>query len=86
MVPSILKDYFFSPQGLNLKPLVRTPKDDLPSMAMSHLKMFNHPDAKAMVKTYAYTPQSGLTVVDIDDKRPAVIVKTATEAFAKVLS
>ena len=43
-------------------------------------------DAKAMVKTYAYTPQSGLTVVDIDDKRPAVIVKTATEAFAKVLT
>jgi DNA polymerase I-like protein with 3'-5' exonuclease and polymerase domains len=50
LVPSILKDYFFSPQGLNLTPKVKTPKNNEPTMAMSHLKMFDHPDAVAMVK------------------------------------
>ena len=50
LVPAILRDYFFSPQGLNLKPLVLTPKDHVATMAMSHLKMFDHPDAKAMVE------------------------------------
>lgn len=49
LVPSILKDYFFSPQGLNLTPKVKTPKNDEPTLAMSHLKMFDHPDAVAMV-------------------------------------
>ena len=50
LVPSILRDYFFSPQGLNLKPKVITPKEGIPTLAMSHLKMFDHPDAKAMVE------------------------------------
>ena len=50
LVPSILKDYFFGTQGLNLVPKMRTPKTNEPTMAMSHLKMFDHLDAKRMVE------------------------------------
>jgi DNA polymerase I-like protein with 3'-5' exonuclease and polymerase domains len=37
MLPSILHDFFFTPQGLNLKPQLLTPKDHKPSLAKSHL-------------------------------------------------
>lgn len=52
MLPSILKEYFFSPSGLNLKPIMVTEKNKEPSTSKSHLKMFAEvPDAKAMVES-----------------------------------
>lgn len=39
------------------------------------------PAAKKLVQEYAYTPQTGLTVAGMDDKRPAVKVMTTKEAF-----
>ncbi|QIG76975.1 DNA polymerase I protein [Rhizobium phage RHph_Y1_11] len=52
MLPSILKDFFFSPQGLNLKPKMVTPKTGEPSMTQAHLKQFKteSPEAAAMVE------------------------------------
>lgn len=41
--------------------------------------------AKKLVHEYAYTPQSGYTVANYDDKRAGVVVKTATATFASVL-
>ena len=41
--------------------------------------------AKKLVHEYAYTPQSGYTVALIEDKRPGVIIQTATEAFSGAL-
>ena len=41
--------------------------------------------AKKLVHEYAYTPQSGYTVAAVDDKRPAVVLQTATEAFKMAL-
>lgn len=38
-------------------------------------------DAKKMVHEYAYTPQSGYTVAEIEDRRAAVVIKTAVESF-----
>jgi DNA polymerase I-like protein with 3'-5' exonuclease and polymerase domains len=47
--PALLKDYFFSPLGLNLKPKVLTAKSGEPSTAKQHLEMFfDTPEAKAM--------------------------------------
>lgn len=43
------------------------------------------PAAKLLVKEYAYTPQTGLTVALDDDKRPAVKVQSTTEAFGAAL-
>jgi len=39
-------------------------------------------EAKKLVREYAYTPKTGLTVADADDKRLAVKPETAAEAFA----
>jgi hypothetical protein len=39
-------------------------------------------EAKKLVREYAYTPKTGLTVADADDKRLAVRPETAAEAFA----
>jgi len=51
---ALLKDYFFSPLGLNLKPLVVTPKTGEPSTSKTHLSMFyDRPEAKMMVETMA---------------------------------
>ena len=51
MLPSILKDYFFSPSGLNLKPKEFTAKTHEPKMTKSHLRQFaENPAAAAMVK------------------------------------
>ena len=44
------------------------------------------PDAKAIVKEWAYTPLTGTTVALADDKRPAIKQRTAEEAFATYLS
>jgi DNA polymerase I-like protein with 3'-5' exonuclease and polymerase domains len=50
MLPSIVKEYFFSPRGLNLTPKEVTEKTKEPSLAKSHLRQFaDNPDAKAMV-------------------------------------
>jgi DNA polymerase I-like protein with 3'-5' exonuclease and polymerase domains len=51
LLPTILKEYFFTPHGLNLKPKLRTEKTGEPSMQKSHLKMFGDvPEAMAMVE------------------------------------
>ncbi len=42
-------------------------------------------EAKKIVHEYAYTPQTGLTVAPYDDKRPAVKVTTAQEAFGSIV-
>lgn len=51
MLPSILRDYFFTTSGLNLKPQTLTPKDKQPSTAKSHLKQVARgvPEAMAMI-------------------------------------
>lgn len=57
LLPVVLKEYFFSANGLNLKPKEFTPKPDknnnpVPAMTKSHLRQFaDNPDAKAMVET-----------------------------------
>lgn len=43
------------------------------------------PVAKKLVHEFAYTPQTGLTVALMDDKRPAVKVQTTSEMFAGAL-
>jgi DNA polymerase I-like protein with 3'-5' exonuclease and polymerase domains len=61
MLPSILQEYFFSPNGLNLKPLVRT-KTGIASTAKAHLKMFGDtPEAKAMVEALTLGDQASKT-------------------------
>lgn len=56
LLPSILKEFFFSKSGLNLKPYEFTPKlnkagEKQPSMTKAHLRQFAHnPSAKAMVE------------------------------------
>lgn len=48
--PSILKEFLFSPRGLNLKPQVFTDKTKEPSTSLDHLMMFEDiPEAKAFV-------------------------------------
>lgn len=66
MLPSILKEFFFSPNGLNLKPIVVTEKTKEPSMAKSHLKMFDNPYAKEMVEC--------LTTADVAAKTRSTFV------------
>jgi DNA polymerase I-like protein with 3'-5' exonuclease and polymerase domains len=69
MLPSILKEFFFTPSGLNLKPLVLTsggkdkdPAKKQPSTAKSHLKMFgDNPEAKAMVAALTKADQAAKT-------------------------
>ena len=49
LTPAIMKEFFFGPLGLGLKPLMTTPKSGEPSTARAHLRMFSHrPEAKAM--------------------------------------
>ncbi|MEY9560458.1 DNA polymerase [Sinorhizobium fredii] len=50
LLPSLLKDFFFTPAGLNLKPRELTKKTKEPSMAKSHLRQFaDNPDAMQML-------------------------------------
>ena len=44
------------------------------------------PEVKKMVREYAYTPQSGFTVAEFDDKRPEAKPKSAVEGFAGALT
>lgn len=49
LTSKILFDYFFTNQGLNLKPLMFTEKTNAPSTAKAHLRMFAHiPEAQLM--------------------------------------
>lgn len=47
--PAVLKDWFFSPLGFNLKPKMLTSKTEEPSMTIPHLKMFDKADVKLAV-------------------------------------
>lgn len=38
--PTLLRKFFFSPWGMNLKPKMETEKEKLPSTALEHLEMF----------------------------------------------
>lgn len=50
LTPNLLKDYFFTPYGLNLKPKMVTEKTQEPSTAKAHLSMFfDVPEAKLFV-------------------------------------
>lgn len=63
LTPAIIKDYFFSPSGLNLKPKMVTPKSGEPSTAKSHLTQFaEHPDAKAMVAAMTKADKAAKTL------------------------
>jgi hypothetical protein len=42
LTPRILKDYFFTPPGLNLQPRMMTEKSDEPSTSRAHPRMFVH--------------------------------------------
>lgn len=42
-------------------------------------------EAKELVKEYAYTPQTGLTVATDEDKRPGVRVETSEQAFGEAV-
>lgn len=62
MLPKILHEYFFTPNGLNLKPLEVTGKTGMPSMAKSHLRRFaDTPEAKAMVDALTIGDQASKT-------------------------
>lgn len=68
LTSAILKDYFFGPSGLHLKPMMLTGKTKEPSTARAHLKMFfDHPDAKAMgvaLETHGSASKTLSTFVD----------------------
>jgi len=51
MLPSIVKEFFFSPGGLNLKPQQITPANKQPSLTKGHLRQVaeGHPIAAQMV-------------------------------------
>lgn len=49
--PPAMKDFLFSKDGLNLKPLMMTPKGDEPSTAKEHLEMFaDNPEAAPFIE------------------------------------
>ncbi len=67
LLPSILKEYFFSPAGLNLKPKMKSEKTQQPSLAKAHLRMFKDvPEAVEMVKS--------LTTMDVASKTRSTFV------------
>ncbi|MCO5157863.1 MAG: DNA polymerase [Aquamicrobium sp.] len=74
LLPSILKEFFFTPHGLNLKPKMLTGKTQEPSIAKSHLRQFaDIPVAMEMV--------SVLTEMD----SAAKTLSTFVEGFLKHL-
>ena len=75
LTPSILKDFFFSPQGLNLKPKEVTEKTKEPSLAKSHLRQFSGDSYEAGLFLEA------MTVTD----RAAKTLSTFVEGFLKHL-
>jgi hypothetical protein len=42
--------------------------------------------AKELVREYAYTPQTGLTVAREDDNRPAVKMESTQQAFGAIVN
>ena len=52
LLPSILNEFFFTPHGLNLKPIEFTPKDKKPTLKKSHLRAVAEgvPAAKAFIE------------------------------------
>lgn len=49
--PALIKDFMFSPKGLNLKPIMKTKKTGEPSTSMDHLNMFaSHPKAARFIE------------------------------------
>lgn len=51
--PAILKEFLFTPAGLNLKPLMVTEKTKEPSTSMDHLMMFgDNPDAANFISFF----------------------------------
>lgn len=53
-VPALVIDFMFTPAGLNLEPVHRTPKTGKPQITEQHLKLFDdHPDAGPFVKIYS---------------------------------
>ena len=64
MLPSILQEYFFTPHGLNLKPLELTPKDQKPSLTKSHLRAVAEgvPAAAAMIEEMTIGDTAGKTL------------------------
>ena len=51
--PVVLKDYLFSPMGLNLKPKMVSEKTGQPSTSKDHLTLFeDDPEAKAFMELY----------------------------------
>jgi DNA polymerase I-like protein with 3'-5' exonuclease and polymerase domains len=74
LLPSLLKEFFFSPAGLNLTPNETTEKTGEPSMTKSHLRQFaDVPEAKAMVTV----------LTDLDNA--AKTLSTFVEGFLKHL-
>lgn len=71
--PEVFKDKFGD--DCMTKPELKTPAE------MERLGA----EAKALVREYAYTPQTGLTVATDDDKRVAVKVETTEQAFGAAL-
>ena len=52
LTPAIMKEFFFGPIGLNLKPKMLTGKTQEPSTARAHLRMFfDVPEARAMCES-----------------------------------
>lgn len=48
---TLLREFMFTPAGLNLKPMVFTAKDNLPSTTAAHLEMFkDNPDAEQFIR------------------------------------
>lgn len=53
LVPNLIRDYFFTPYGLNLTPEMKTEKSGLASTAKNHLMMFEDvPEAQAFIAAF----------------------------------
>lgn len=53
LTPAILRDFLFTPKGLNLKPMVFTEKTKEASTALDHLMMFeSNPDAAEFINLF----------------------------------
>ncbi len=66
--PAVLKDFLFTPAGLNLKPLMKTKKTDEPQITKDHLFMFlDNPEAAAFIKTYKQFVSSDKTITTFID-------------------
>lgn len=74
--PTLLRDFFFGPLGLNLKPKMLTPKTNEPVTGMDHIELFaDHPDAAPMVsllKEYS-SAQKTLTTYVVGRKADGTI-------------